>query len=68
MMYPTRIASFFPDWYGSDKSVGSGFIFSPSHMLTDDVPVANVLAMLEVVAAANPATRWFKTHGMETTT
>lgn len=38
---------------------GGGFIFAPSHMLTDDVPVANVLAMLEVIAARNPATRWF---------
>jgi uroporphyrinogen decarboxylase len=38
--------------------VEGGFVFAPSHMLTDDVPVANVLAMLEVIAAANPATRW----------
>jgi len=37
---------------------GGGLIFAPSHMLTDDVPVANVLAMLETIAAANPATRW----------
>lgn len=39
---------------------GGGYVFAPSHMLSDDVPVANVLAMLEVIAAANPATRWFK--------
>lgn len=31
--------------------IGGGFIFAPSHTLTDDVPVENVLAMLEVIHA-----------------
>jgi uroporphyrinogen decarboxylase len=46
-------------WLLEKIGAGSGFIFAPSHMMTDDVPVANVLAMLEVIAAANPVTRWF---------
>jgi len=45
-------------WLLDHIGAGGGFVFAPSHMLTDDVPVANVLAMLETVAAANPATRW----------
>ena len=28
-------------------------------MMTDDIPVANVMAMLEVIAAQNPQTRWW---------
>lgn len=36
-----------------------GFIFAPSHMMTDDIPVANVMAMFEVIAAQNPQTRWY---------
>jgi uroporphyrinogen decarboxylase len=51
-------------WLLDQIGDGSGFIFSPSHMLTNDVPVTNVLAMLEVIAAANPATRWFGTGSM----
>jgi len=43
----------------NEIGAGGGFVFAPSHMLTDDVPVANVLAMLDIIAAANPATRWF---------
>jgi uroporphyrinogen decarboxylase len=49
-------------WLLDQIGPGGGFIFSPSHMLTDDVPVANVMAMLEVIAAGNPATRWFPTR------
>jgi len=46
-------------WLLEHIGVGGGFVFAPSHMLTDDVPIANVLAMLETVAAANPSTRWY---------
>lgn len=53
-------------WLLDRIGAGGGYVFAPSHMLTDDVPVANVLAMLEIIAAANPATRWFNAHGMET--
>jgi len=39
---------------------GGGFVFAPSHMMTDDIPVANVMAMFEVIAARNPQTRWYR--------
>jgi uroporphyrinogen decarboxylase len=49
-------------WLLKQTGAGGGFVFAPSHMLTDDVPVANVLAMLETIAAENPATRWFSAY------
>ena len=38
-----------------------GYIFAPSHMLTDDIPVANVTAMFEVIAAQNPQSQFLLT-------